>query len=180
MKNAIKALVLVAIFAIAGIANAQNSASTNGTATAHIIHPVTITMSPGGLQFGNVIPPNSGTGTEVISPAGASTYSPAGMKPGTQLGTQSAATFTITAEPSMFIDITRSGVATLKDPFGDPAIIADTFTTDAPANPVADGVTGTIVYHVGGTLHVPAGTIASTYSTTNPGGSGWTETAAYH
>jgi len=181
MKNAIKALVLVALFAIAGIANAQNSASTNGTATARIIRPVTITKNTN-LNFGNVLAPNSGTGTVVVSPAGTPTYTPAGIQPGTQGGLGGAITagqFTVTGEPGFTLDITRVTTgAAVGDGLGHTMALSS-FTTDAGANPVADA-TGSIIYHVGATLSIPAGQAIGQYSTTASNGTPWTETVAYH
>jgi hypothetical protein len=181
MKNAIKALVLVALVAFAGIANAQNSASTTGTATARIIRPITLTANHD-LAYGNFIPPASSAGTIVMSPAGVETYAPTAMQPGTQAGTGvagglGAATFTLTGEPSFTVVISRVTTGAKVSDGAGHTMNLTAFTTDA-VSPNLDA-TGSYTYHVGATLNVAQNQVIGEYTTALSGGTPWTETVAY-
>jgi len=80
MKNSIKALVVVALLAIAGMANAQSSANANATANATIICPISIidNVSQGNLEFGTIVNGPSG-GTETVTTAGVSSFTGTGV-----------------------------------------------------------------------------------------------------
>jgi len=80
MKNSIKALVVVALLAIAGMANAQSSANANATANATIICPISIidNATQGNLEFGTIVNGPSG-GTETVTAAGVSSFTGTGV-----------------------------------------------------------------------------------------------------
>lgn len=59
MKNSMKTLVVLAILAIAGLANAQSSANANATANATIVCPISI-VNTANLEFGTIV--NTSTG----------------------------------------------------------------------------------------------------------------------
>jgi hypothetical protein len=84
MKNSLKALVVVAILAIAGMASAQNSANANGTANATIVCPISI-VNTSNLQFGTIT--NTATGGNVVIPAnGAAVYTTVAATTGSNAG----------------------------------------------------------------------------------------------
>jgi len=94
MKNSLKALVVVALLAIAGMANAQNSASATATANATIVCPVSITNNSN-LEFGTIT--NSATGGSVVVPTvGSATYNTVVATTGAHAGpTPHSADFTV-------------------------------------------------------------------------------------
>jgi len=185
MKNAIKLFVAVAVLAVAGIASAQNSSSVNATASARIIKPITLVKNAD-LNFGNII---SGAGTLTIAQNAAPVYSNTALKPGSQVGTQNPASFTMTGEPTFSYNITSSpalgGTLTLTDGGSGPAHtascvlgVATDVTGATLSNPVADA-SGTSTFYVGGVLTVTAGNAAGNYSNGNAGGTAWSMTVAY-
>jgi len=179
MKNIIN--VFAAIVFLAGAAYAQNSASTNGTATAHIIRPITI-KADRDLAFGNIVSPNA-TATVTITSAnpGVVTYSDPGTKPGTQVGTQNSAKFIVTGEPGFTFDVTQPTTSIfLSNGAATPTFLLLVLAAGSQgSNPVAD-VTGTVSFYVGGTLTIPTNKLAGTYSNAFSGGTAWLETVAYH
>jgi len=80
MKNSFKALVVVALLAIAGMANAQSSANANATANATIICPISIidNATLGNLEFGTIVNGPSG-GTETVTTADVASYTGTGV-----------------------------------------------------------------------------------------------------
>lgn len=190
MKNSIKALVAVAILAVAGIASAQNSSSVNATASARIIRPITLSKNAD-LAFGNILAPLSTTATLTIVQGSTPVYSDPGTKPGSQVGTQNAAQFTMTGEPTFSYNISSSPAIGAVDAL----IITDgtaglthscAVTLTGPTNsvggtltnPVADA-TGTSTFYVGGVLKVKTTNVAGNYSNANTGGTPWSVTVAY-
>jgi hypothetical protein len=186
MKNAIKLFVAVAVLAIAGIASAQNSASTNATASARIIKPITITKVSD-LQFGNII---SGAGTLTVKAGTTPVYSNPALKPGSQVGVQTAAQFTMTGEPTFTYTITSSpalgGTIVITDgtnAAGHTAnvVLASNATDNTGTNlptPALDP-SGTANFYIGGVLTVTAANISGNYSNANTGGTPWSVTVAY-
>lgn len=94
MKNSLKALVVVALLAFAGMANAQNSASATATANATIVCPISIT-NYANLEFGTIT--NSSTGGTVVVPSmGSTVYTGVAATTGTHAGAAPhAAGFTV-------------------------------------------------------------------------------------
>jgi hypothetical protein len=105
MKNSLKALVVVAILAIAGMANAQNSASATATANATVVCPIAIHNNTN-LEFGTIT--NSATGGTVVVPAnGSATYTNVAATTGSHAGpAPHSADFTISGQGQFFYTVT--------------------------------------------------------------------------
>jgi len=105
MKNSLKALVVVAILAIAGMANAQNSASATATANATVVCPIAI-HDITNLEFGTIT--NSATGGSVTVPAyGSASYSGVVATTGAHAGpTPHSANFGISGQAMFFYTVT--------------------------------------------------------------------------
>ncbi len=108
MKNSIKTLAVIALVGFAGTAFAQNSATTNGTATGSLIAPIAINQTQA-MYFGNAVSGTAGTvGTPSATPSGFST----GLNPGTQGGTLKDAIFAVTGAPGYTFAITTPATTT--------------------------------------------------------------------
>jgi hypothetical protein len=107
MKNSLKALVVVAILAIAGMANAQNSASATATANATIVCPISI-VNTSNLEFGTIT--NSATGgTVVVDAHNNVNYTNVAATTGAHAGaTPHAANFNIGGQGQFFYSVTPS------------------------------------------------------------------------
>jgi len=107
MKNSLKALVVVAILAIAGMANAQNSASATATANATIVCPIAI-VNTTNLEFGTIT--NSATGgTVVVPPTGSATYTGVVATTGSNAGpAPHSANFNISGQGQFTYSLTPS------------------------------------------------------------------------
>jgi len=148
---------LVALTA-ATSANAQSSASVNGTASVQILKPIAIT-APQALVFGRVASPNSGTSTVTIAPAG--TVSPAsGLPSGGP--SRTAAQFTVTGEESQAITLTVPASITLNGP-SSATLTVSSVNHNAGGSPALDS-TGNLTFGVGGTLTVPTAATAGAYT----------------
>jgi hypothetical protein len=188
MKNAIKLFVAVAFLAVAGMASAQNSASVSATASARIIKPITIAKNAD-LNFGNIINPASGTATLTIKQNTTPVYSNLNTKPGSQVGTQNAAQFTMTGEPTFTYNITSSpaigGTIVITDGGAGAThqanVVLGTPTDATGANlptPALDP-SGSATFYVGGVLTIASTNAPGTYSNANAGGTAWSMTVAY-
>jgi hypothetical protein len=98
-KIAATALMFIAFVSVS---NAQMSAEQTVSATAIIIQPISLRVDAH-LEFGNIIPKN--TGTVRITPAGVVSEIGAEIAQG-QKGRQAAAAFTVQGEPENFYTIT--------------------------------------------------------------------------
>jgi len=111
MKNSLKTLVVLAILAVAGLANAQNSASATATANATVVCPISISDKTN-LEFGTIT--NSATGgTLVVDAANGTTYTNIAATTGAHAGaTPHAACFTVGGEGTFTYSIapTISGI----------------------------------------------------------------------
>jgi len=184
MNNTFKALVAVAILAIAGLANAQNSASASATANATIICPINI-VNEANLNFGNVV---SGNGTAHVDNTNSESYT-GNVAPGTNAGTHSAAQFNVTGQSGSTYAISMtpaSGTLTVTDASGNNPT---TVTLDAPVVNAGTpghldhvdqgGCSGQQRFRVGGVITL-SGQPAGSYSNSNPGGTAWSETVTYN
>jgi len=183
MNNTFKALVAVAVLAIAGLANAQNSASASATANATIICPIAI-VNEANLNFGNVV---SGNGTAHVDNTNSETYTGA-IAPGANAGSHSAAQFNVTGQSGSTYAITMtpaSGTLTVTDGGANSA----TVQLDAPVVTAGNpghldhvdqgGCSGQQRFRVGGVLTL-TGQPAGSYSNANAGGTPWSETVTYN
>jgi len=130
MKNSIKALVVVAILAIAGMANAQNSASATATANATVVCPISITNNTN-LQFGTITNSASG-GTVTVPTTGSAVYSGVVATTGANAGpTPHSADFTVKGQGAFAYSVT----STIVTNFAGTGATLGGLTTVVPANP---------------------------------------------
>jgi hypothetical protein len=148
--------ILIAAAVIAALPAPAFAATDQGTATATVVAPITITHVVGAaLDFGAFA---ASAGQVSVSAAGVG--SSTGV---TQLGTVAADSFNVTGDASRTFSIATTG--------GNVSFGTNTmaFTTTAAASGTLSG-TGTASFSVGGTLSVagtePAGTYTGTYDAT--------------
>jgi hypothetical protein len=164
-----RALIAFGLVASATGAMAQSSASANGTATANVIRPITITATRS-LAFGNVVP-GAAIGTLVVDSAGAQSVTGGVTQPGSQKGTVTSAQFTVGGEGNFTYTLTiPTAPVTISDGATTPnTMTVDTFTSDVATTAGAGrlsgaaGTAGTQTVSVGGTLNVGAGQTAGSY-----------------
>jgi len=165
MKNSLKALVVVAILAIAGMASAQNGANANATANATVVCPVTISNTSGGnLQFGTITDGATGTalgtypayaagtaGYMVVAPNSTTTYvrcanftgSPAGASPHAAdftIGGQGAYSYSVVTTIPTNFSPTIAGPAWLQDITAQAGIQASSPAAQSGLTPLNHGV----------------------------------------
>lgn len=152
---------------------AQTSATTSdATATATIIAPITISHSGTDMNFGNVI---KGAGTVVLLPAGTRSVTGDTKLPGAGgAGTVTAAVFTVGGEGSYTYSITLpSSAYTITETGGDDMTVT-TFTS----TPSGTGTlsSGSQTLNVGATLNVSADQASGVYENST----GFDVTVAYN
>jgi hypothetical protein len=135
MKNSLKALVVVAILAVAGLANAQNSASATATANATVVCPISIHNNTN-LEFGTITNSASG-GTVVVGNGDAVSYSGVANFTGTPAGaTPHEADFTVGGEGGFSYSVTP----TIATNFGGSGATLSALTWEVPANTTGNNV----------------------------------------
>ena len=169
-----KLLVIGAAAALAAqYGSAVYAAQEDGTATALVIEPLTITEDTA-MNFGTVAG-GENADTIVLGTDGSRTVT------GTDAqiiaaGPGNAGQFTVTGEPGQAYSITFSASATMENAAGD-SMTVDTFTNNNPS-PIDGGGSDTLL--VGGRLNVGANQPAGAYSTATGGGSPYTVTVNYN
>ncbi len=146
------------------------AASADANASATVIRPIAITAdnaSP--LSFGNIVA--GGGGTVVIDAAASPTPVLTGVtRPGTQVGTISAAKFDVSGEGGFTYAITLPAAARTLTSGSDTMSVAS-FTSSVGATGTLSGSlgsAGTQSFYVGGTLTVVSAQAAGTYVGTVP------------
>jgi hypothetical protein len=176
MKNSILTLVAIAILAISGVANAQNTSTAPATASAEMVCPITLSKVAD-LSFGRVV---IGTGTAIMNNAGGLTYT-GNVAPGPNndyVGDSHPASFHVTGQSAFFFNITNSGNNVVVSNGSNTLNV----TLNAPndGNPVrlsyveGPGCNGVYDFTLGGTLTVTTAAVPGTYSGT------WNETVTYN
>jgi hypothetical protein len=121
MKNSLKTLLVLTLLAVAGLANAQNSANDNGAANAVVICPITIHNTTN-LQFGTITNSASG-GSVTVPPIGSAVYSGVVATTGSHAGaTPHSANFNDGGEGSYSYSITPTIITNFS---GGPAILSN-------------------------------------------------------
>ncbi|OJU09896.1 MAG: hypothetical protein BGN86_10210 [Caulobacterales bacterium 68-7] len=166
-------LILAALLALAATPALAQSASGSGSIT--ILRPLTVTKTAD-LQFGTVVRPSTGSGTAVISAAGARSVT-GGVAALSSGATPQAAAFTVAGEGGQSISVTvpssfnvTNGTDTLS------VTTSNDLSGSASAQTLSNavGASGSLAVHVGGTV-----TVASTNSTGAYTGT-FTVSAAYN
>lgn len=139
---------------------AGDTATTNGSATAEVVIPISVTNTAD-LDFG-AITPNGSAAVVSMSAAGSRTGSADVLIGG---GSPNAAAFTVAGDADRAFTFTLpAGEATLAS--GLDEMTVDTWTSDAPATVTG----GSVSVNVGGALHVaaaqPAGDYTGTFAVT--------------
>jgi hypothetical protein len=163
------------VAAVASPVLAQSSASTTGTGSITIIRPITITKTAD-LAFGTVVRPATGSGTAVVSAAGARTVT--GGVVGLSSGaTPAAAAFTVAGEGGQSISVTIPATFSMAN--GSDTLTVTTsnnLTGSASAQTLSNalGAAGTLGFTVGGSVPIASTTTTGLYSGT------FTVSAAYN
>src|SRR3954468_5543181 len=161
MKNIIKAIATsVVLVAAANSSFAQASATASASAT--IITPISIVKTVD-MNFGNVAVSATVAGTAVLAPAGTRTTGGAGgvTLPATN-GTVSAASFTVSGQPSYTYAITLPSSCSITD--GSSHNMTVNSFTSSPASTGTLSSTGSDILNVGATLNVSAAQASGVYS----------------
>lgn len=125
-----KTLVVLAILAIAGLANAQNSANANATANATVICPISI-HNNSNLEFGTITNSAAG-GTVTVPTSGAATYSGVVATTGSHAGpTPHSADFTVGGQGAFGYTVT----STIVTNFSGVGAVLSNLTWAVPASP---------------------------------------------
>jgi len=165
----------VALTTIAAPAFAQSSATTTGSGSITILRPITITKNAD-LRFGTVVRPATGSGTAVVSTAGARSVT-GGVVGLTSGDTPQAAQFTVDGEGGQSVSITIPATFSIANG-------SDTLTVTTSNNLIGSasaqtlgntlGSAGSLVFRVGGSVPVASTSATGLYSGT------FSVTAAYN
>ncbi|MFO7592973.1 MAG: DUF4402 domain-containing protein [Pseudomonadota bacterium] len=161
---------------IAGGSSAVSAASADGSATATVIEPVSVTETTP-LAFGSLAV-GAGGGDVIIDTAGTATSS--GDVELISSSTTSQATFTITGEPDAAITVSLDGTGAQLDdgtPGGDGTPMQLGGLTDSGLPATLTG--GSVTFDVGATLTVNANQAPGAYSTATGDGSPYSVTVNY-
>ena len=168
MKNLKRTLAAVVVLvAFATTSNAQSTASASATAT--IVAPISIVKTGTDLNFGNIAVSGSG-GTVTVAPDNSRTKNGAGLTlPPTNLGTVTAAQFTVTGNNDYTYAITLPTALTLTHTNTTSTMALSDFTSST--GPIVGGAgtgllsaTGTQLLNVGATLTVGFPQLAGVYT----------------
>jgi hypothetical protein len=149
---------LVAAAGLSMFALGASAATMNGTAT--IIQPITITASST-LAFGNILADAASAGTVVVSPAGAATLTGV-TRPGSNVGTVAAASFTVTGVSGLAYAVTFGASSFTLTDGGTNSMTVSSLTTASANNFNLTGGSDTLT--VGGSLAVGAAQAAANYT----------------
>jgi hypothetical protein len=150
---------------------AQSEASTNGTATATIIAPISIAAKGAGLQFGNIAIHASNSGTVTVPLSGARTFT-GGVTLPASTGDVAPAEFEVTGDVSRTFIVTLPASATLTITGGGTATMTvDNFVCTYGSTLVTDSQlssAGKATFFVGARLLVNGGQDQGEYTGTFP------------
>ncbi|SDR13687.1 protein of unknown function [Brevundimonas sp. 374] len=172
-KSLIAAAALV-LTAIASPALAQ-SASTTGSGSITVIRPLTITKTAD-LKFGTVVRPGTGSGTVVVSSAGARSVT--GGVVGLNSGdTPAAAAFSVAGEGGQSVSVTIPATFSMANGTDTLTVTTSNSLTGSAASQTlsnALGSAGSLAFSVGGSVPVASTTATGAYTGT------FTVSAAYN
>ncbi|HEY3875619.1 MAG TPA: DUF4402 domain-containing protein [Candidatus Kapabacteria bacterium] len=202
MKKVFIVLCALAFSGIATIGMAQSTATANGTSSATLIKPLTLSVWKA-MNFGTFVPgPTGGTVTVVHDNVSGGTNSPAGYtgsvsKAGTQGPQEQPMDFKMTGQANFLVNLSTTNPTTITltkvgditktmvlNPFFPPFVIQAGSTGPVGSGIGARGVGPSILIQLdlngqawtseGGTLNVHANQSPGTYQAS------WTETVAYN
>jgi hypothetical protein len=136
-------------------------AAGNGTGTATIIQPLTVT-SNATLRFGTLIRPAAGSVTAVISTAGAFS----GTASAVASGPQGNADFTVSGEGGQNVTVSVDASFNMSGPGAAIAVTTTATNTGSHALSGSLGSTGTLDVAVGGSISIPSAQASGAYSGT--------------
>jgi hypothetical protein len=161
---AASAAALVAL-AVSAPAMAQSTASTTGTGSITVIRPLAITKNAD-LKFGTVVRPSTGSGTVIVSAAGARTVT--GSVVGLNSGdTPQAAQFTVDGEGGQSVSVTIPATFSIANGADSLTVTtSNNLTGSAAAQTLSNalGSAGSLVFKVGGTVPVASTTTTGLYT----------------
>ena len=165
----------VAALGLAGTASAQSPASATGQGSITVIRPLTVTKNAD-MKFGTVVRPASGSGSVVVSNAGARTVT-GGVVALNSGDTPQAAQFSITGEGAQSVSVTVPATFTMAN-----GVESLTVTTNnnlgasASAQVLSNalGSEGSLNVRVGGSVALTSTAATGVYTGT------FTVTAAYN
>lgn len=165
MKHNFFKIVAVLVFTILAVSTsfAQSTANATASTSATVITPISI-LKAGDMNFGVVVPGGSAT-TVTLTTAGVRSSSEgfaALMNGGSQHGTISAASFTVSGQASYTYAITFPGTIHLSDGNEHSMDVKD-WVTSPSITGTLDG-TGNQTLSVGATLYVGASQAAGSYT----------------
>ncbi|WP_395945800.1 DUF4402 domain-containing protein [Brevundimonas sp.] len=165
MIKRLSAVAVVAISVFAAPAFAQSSASTTGSGSITVIRPLTITKTAD-LKFGTVVRPASGSGTAVVSAAGARSVT--GGVVGLASGdTPAAAAFTVAGEGGQSVSVTIPASFSMANGSDTLTVTTSNSLTGSAASQVlsnALGSAGSLAFTVGGSVPVASTTTTGAYT----------------
>lgn len=174
MKTSLIAATALVLTAVAAPAMAQ-SASTTGSGSITVIRPLTITKTAD-LKFGTVVRPGTGSGTVVVSAAGARSVT--GGVVGLASGdTPAAAAFSVAGEGGQSVSVTIPATFSMANGSDTLTVTTSNSLTGSAASQTlsnALGSAGSLAFSVGGSVPVGSTTTTGAYTGT------FTVSAAYN
>ncbi|WP_409020869.1 DUF4402 domain-containing protein [Brevundimonas vesicularis] len=174
-RFALVSALAVTAFGLAGTASAQSSSSASGQGSITVIRPLTVSKSAD-MKFGTVVRPSTGSGSVIISNAGARTVS-GGAVALNSGDTPQAAQFNIEGEGGQSVSVTIPATFSMIN--GAESLTVTTNNSlgaNASAQTLSNalGSAGTLNVRVGGTVALPSTAATGVYTGT------FTVSAAYN
>jgi hypothetical protein len=168
---------LISIVAVStALAAPAFAQSATGSGSITILRPLTLTKNTD-LRFGTVVRPSTGSGTAVISAAGARSVT-GGVAALSSGDTPQSARFTLNGEGGQSVSLTIPATFAITNPDADTLTVttSNDLTGSAAAQSLSNaiGAAGSLVVNVGGSVPVAATTATGLYTGT------FTVSAAYN
>jgi len=173
MNTSLIAAAALVLTAVAAPAMAQSSATGSGSIT--VIRPLTITKTAD-LKFGTVVRPGTGSGTVVVSAAGARSVT-GGVVGLTSGDTPAAAAFSVAGEGGQSVSVTIPATFSMANGTDTLTVTTSNSLTGSAASQTlsnALGSAGSLAFSVGGSVPVASTTTTGAYTGT------FTVSAAYN
>ena len=171
----IAAAAALVVIAFASPSLAQSCSSTTGSGSITVIRPLTITKTAD-LKFGTVVRPGSGSGTVVVSAAGARSVT-GGVVSLVSGDTPAAAAFAVAGEGGQSVSVTIPATFSMANGTDTLTVTTSNSLTGSAASQTlsnALGSAGSLAFSVGGSVPVGSTTATGAYTGT------FTVSAAYN